>query len=72
MECCPKGLHSHINWANTVLRGFAYGIFYQNPERKYLPASTLLDFSKTAHYILQYQMLTGVKHCVLKLFYKKI
>ena len=51
--------------------GFAYGIFYQNPERKYLPTSTLLDFSKAAHYILQYQMLTGVQTLRMELFYKK-
>jgi vitamin B12 transporter len=51
--------------------GFAYGIFYQNPERKYLPSSSLLDFSKSAHYILQYQMLTGLQTLRMELFYKK-
>ncbi|WP_462254153.1 TonB-dependent receptor [Ferruginibacter sp.] len=51
--------------------GFAYGIFYQNPERKYLPASTLLNFSKAAHYILQYQLLTGVQTLRMEMFYKK-
>ncbi len=51
--------------------GFAYGIFYQNPERKYLPASTLLNFSKAAHYILQYQVLTGQQTFRTELFYKK-
>jgi hypothetical protein len=51
--------------------GFAYGIFYQNPERKYLPTSTLLDFSKAAHYILQYQLLTGQQTLRTELFYKK-
>lgn len=51
--------------------GFAYGIFYQNPERKYLPTSTLLDFSKAAHYILQYQMLSGVQTLRTEVFYKK-
>lgn len=51
--------------------GFAYGIFYQNPERKYLPASTLLNFSKAAHYILQYQLLTGVQTLRAEIFYKK-
>ena len=38
---------------------FAYGIFYQNPERKYLPAVASLDYSRAAHYILQYQKLTS-------------
>ena len=51
--------------------GFAYGIFYQNPERRYLPSSTLLNFSKAAHYILQYQVLTGVQTLRAELFYKK-
>jgi len=51
--------------------GFAYGIFYQNPERKYLPTSSLLNFSKAAHYILQYQMLTGQQTLRMELFYKK-
>ena len=51
--------------------GFAYGIFYQNPERKYLPASTLLNFSKAAHYIFQYQLLTGQQTLRTELFYKK-
>jgi vitamin B12 transporter len=51
--------------------GFAYGIFYQNPERSYLPANNGLDFSKSAHYILQYQMLTGLQTLRVETFYKK-
>ncbi len=51
--------------------GFAYGIFYQNPERSYLPSSKVLDFSKSAHYILQYQMLTGLQTLRIETFYKK-
>jgi hypothetical protein len=50
--------------------GFAYGIFYQNPERKYLPTSSLLNFSKATHYILQYQVLTGLQTLRMELFYK--
>jgi hypothetical protein len=33
---------------------FAYGIFYENPERKYLPALSNLDYSQASHYIFQY------------------
>ena len=33
----------------------AYGIFYQNPERKYLPSPNALTFMKATHYIAQYQ-----------------
>ena len=51
--------------------GFAYGIFYQNPETKYLPTSSLLNFSKAAHYILQYQMQTSLQTLRMELFYKK-
>jgi vitamin B12 transporter len=51
--------------------GFAYGIFYQNPERSYLPTTSVLDFSKSAHYILQYQMLTGLQTLRVETFYKK-
>ncbi len=43
-------------FADNSQASFAYGIFYQNPERRYLPTSNAnLDFSKAAHYILQYQ-----------------
>ncbi|MGC4100223.1 TonB-dependent receptor [Ferruginibacter sp.] len=51
--------------------GFAYGIFYQNPETKYMPSSSLLNFSKATHYILQYQKLTGLQTLRMELFYKK-
>ncbi len=51
---------------------FAYGIFYQNPERKYLPAvSTQLNYAKATHYILQYQRLNNQRTFRTELFYKK-
>lgn len=49
----------------------AYGIFYQNPERKYLPAaSAKLDFARASHYILQYQKLSNNRVLRAELFYK--
>ena len=51
--------------------GFAYGIFYQDPETKYLPSSSLVNFSKAAHYILQYQKQTSLQTLRMELFYKK-
>lgn len=49
----------------------AYGIFYQNPERKYLPAaSARLDFARASHYILQYQKLSNNRVLRAELFYK--
>lgn len=50
---------------------FAYGIFYQNPERRYLPISTKLDYSKATHYILQYQKLVSDRTFRTEIFYKK-
>lgn len=50
---------------------FAYGIFYQNPERKLLPAVTSLDYSRAAHYILQYQKITSQRTFRVEAFYKK-
>jgi hypothetical protein len=49
---------------------FAYGIFYQAPERKYLPALSETGFAKATHYILQYQKLTGKRTFRTEVFYK--
>lgn len=50
---------------------FAYGIFYQDPERRYLPASTDLRFMKATHYILQYQKVANARSFRTEIFYKK-
>ena len=51
---------------------FAYGIFYENPERKYLPAaSNDLSYARATHYILQYQKLSNDRVFRSELFYKK-
>lgn len=49
----------------------AYGLFYQNPETRYLPSPNKLDFSKAAHYILQYQKVTTLRVFRSEVFYKK-
>jgi vitamin B12 transporter len=49
----------------------AYGIFYQNPERKYLPSSNELSFAKATHYIAQYQKVTSQVTFRAEVFYKK-
>lgn len=51
--------------------GFAYGIFYQNPERRYLPALTDVGFSRASHYILQFQRLTNLQTFRAEVFYKQ-
>ena len=49
----------------------AYGIFYQNPERRYLPSSNNLTFSKATHYIAQYMKVNGRTTFRTEVFYKK-
>lgn len=56
----------------TSQASFAYGIFYQNPETKYLPAiNNNLDYAKAAHYIFQYQRITKNKSLRAEIFYKE-
>jgi vitamin B12 transporter len=49
----------------------AYGIFYQDPERKYLPSLNALHFIQATHYILQYQKITSLRTFRTEIFYKK-
>ena len=50
---------------------FAYGIFYQNPERRYLPVlSSNVGYSKATHYILQYQVAKNSRIFRTEMFYK--
>lgn len=50
---------------------FAYGIYYQNSERKYLPGLAGLDYSRATHYIFQYSKQTKDYTFRTELFYKK-
>ena len=49
----------------------AYGIFYQSPEKKYLPSPNELDFAKATHYIAQYQRVSSQITFRAEVFYKK-
>jgi len=49
----------------------AYGIFYQNPERRYLPSPNNLAFMKATHYIAQYMKVTSLRTFRAEIFYKK-
>lgn len=55
---------------NNSQASFAYGIFYQNPERRVLPGVAGLDYSKASHYILQYINQTKDYTFRTELFYK--
>ncbi len=57
--------------ADNSQASFAYGIFYQDPERKYLPSDHILAFAKATHYILQYQKLNNNRTFRTEVFYKK-
>jgi hypothetical protein len=49
----------------------AYGVFYQNPERRYLPSPNELTFMKATHYIAQYQKAANQQTFRAEVFYKK-
>jgi vitamin B12 transporter len=50
---------------------FAYGIFYQGPDKRYMPATSSIDFAKATHYIGQYQRLHNKTTFRAEAFYKK-
>lgn len=50
---------------------FAYGIFYQNPESKYLNNSKPANFQKAEHYIFQLQKASEGRTLRFESFYKK-
>lgn len=58
-------------FGNNSQASFAYGIFYQNPERRYLPVTTSLDYSRATHYILQFQKINNMRSFRVEAFYKK-
>ncbi|MEP7238264.1 MAG: TonB-dependent receptor [Ferruginibacter sp.] len=58
-------------FADNSQASFAYGLFYQNPERKYLPTVASIDYSRAAHYILQYQKISSERTFRVEAFYKK-
>lgn len=49
----------------------AYGIFYQNPERRYLPSPNELVFMKATHYIAQFQRTLNQQTLRAEVYYKK-
>ena len=50
---------------------FAYGIFYQNPDRRNLPVlNSNVGYSKATHYILQYQIAKNSRIFRTEMFYK--
>ena len=50
---------------------FAYGLFFQNPESKYINSSAKLDFQQSQHFIFQVQRSTEGRNLRFEAFYKK-
>lgn len=50
---------------------FAYGLFFQNPESKYVNSSANLDFQQSQHFIFQVQRSTEGRSLRFEAFYKK-
>ncbi|KPE50565.1 TonB-dependent receptor [Chryseobacterium indologenes] len=55
------------NWTTSL----AYGLFYQNPESKYINGPADLGFQKSQHYVFQLQRGTEGRTLRLEAFYKK-
>ena len=49
----------------------AYGIFYEDPETKYLPTANALIFMKATHYIAQYMVQNNQRVFRAEAYYKK-
>jgi hypothetical protein len=60
--------------ADKAQASFAYGIFYQKPEKDFYLRNMLhndLLYTKAAHYILNYQKVTSLRTFRVEAFYKK-
>jgi len=55
------------DWTTSL----AYGLFYQNPESKYINSPSKLDFQQSQHYIFQIQRTSEGRSLRLEAFYKK-
>ncbi|MFN4364613.1 TonB-dependent receptor [Chryseobacterium hispalense] len=58
-------------FAKDWTTSFAYGIFYQNPESRYINLPVDLDFQKAHHYIFQVQRTSEGRSLRFEAFYKK-
>ncbi|MGN7865614.1 TonB-dependent receptor [Chryseobacterium sp. 22458] len=57
--------------ADRWTANIAYGLFYQNPESKYINGPANLDFQKSQHYILQIMRSSEGRSLRFEAFYKK-
>ena len=57
--------------AKSAQASVAYGIFYQDPESRYLPSTNPLIFLKATHYIAQYLVQNNQRVFRAEAYYKK-
>jgi vitamin B12 transporter len=50
---------------------FAYGDFYQNPDKSYVTSTTNIDFEKATHYILNFQYVDNKRTFRAEAYYKQ-
>jgi vitamin B12 transporter len=50
---------------------FAYGDFYQKPDRRYLLNTSNLNFEKATHFVINYQKVANDRTIRIEAFYKK-
>ncbi|QIY91734.1 TonB-dependent receptor [Chryseobacterium gallinarum] len=58
-------------FAKDWTTSFAYGLFYQNPESRYINGPAHLGFQKSQHYIFQIQRSSEGRSLRFEAFYKK-
>ncbi len=56
--------------SESLTGSLAYGIFYQNPETKYLNSAAPITFQKANHYVFQLQKSSEGRSLRMELFYK--
>lgn len=56
--------------SDKIISSFAYGIFYQNPESKYLNSNAPITYQRADHYVFQLQHNTDGRSLRLEAFYK--
>ncbi len=56
--------------SDKLISSVAYGVFYQNPESKYLNDKAPISFQRADHYVFQLQRNTDGRNLRLEAFYK--
>src|SRR6185503_4502249 len=69
-DFAPRASLAYKTGKNSQI-AFAYGIFYQKPESQQLFSSASVGFTKSIHYILDYQRIYNQRTFRIEGYYKK-